>query len=184
MIERLKRRDQEALQVLMERYGDDLLRTALLLLQDRQAAEEAVQDTFVTAYYKIGQLEHQDKLKGWLMRIVANRCRMRRRTAGWRRWFTYARVEPFLEDAAEPGPEAALLRQLRREGLADAIGRLTYPYREAVVLYYYTGLSVSELADQLGCSPNTVKSRLARARERLKHALEEAERDENREGND
>lgn len=177
VVEQLKRQDEGALAALMEQYGDYLLRTAFLLLQDRQTAEEAVQDAFVTAFYKIGQLQEPHKLKSWLTRIVVNRCRMRQRSWSIRRLLTFARMEPFLEDEAEPGPEEQLLLKLRNASLTDAIGRLAYPYRETITLYYFGEMSVEEIADQLGSNRNTIKARLARGRGRLKRLLEEADGD-------
>ncbi|WP_342346087.1 RNA polymerase sigma factor [Paenibacillus mangrovi] len=76
----LKQKDEEALRQLMRLYGNDLLRTAYLLLRDRHEAEEAVQDSFVLAFERIRQLKDDMKLKSWLIRIVVNRCRMRQRT--------------------------------------------------------------------------------------------------------
>ncbi|TMV47663.1 sigma-70 family RNA polymerase sigma factor [Paenibacillus mesophilus] len=157
----------------MEQYGDYLLRTAFLLVKDRHAAEEAVQDTFVTAYYKIGQLQNPLKLRSWLTRIVVNRCRMRQRTWDWRRLFAFPRMEQLLEDGSEPGPEERLLQGLRSERLTDAIQQLAYPYREAITLYYFNEMNIEEISEQLGCNKNTVKARLARGRARLKRILEE-----------
>jgi RNA polymerase sigma-70 factor (ECF subfamily) len=178
VIERLKRRDEAALQSLMEIYGDYLLRTAYLLLKDRQAAEEAVQDTFITAYYKIGQLAEPSRLKGWLTRIAVNRCRMKLRTWDWNRLLSYARMESFLGDDPEPGPEERFFLERRTERLTDAVHRLTYLYRETITLYYYNELAVREIAEQLGTNENTVKARLARGRSMLKRIWEEGDNDE------
>ncbi|HEY2420281.1 MAG TPA: sigma factor, partial [Neobacillus sp.] len=71
----------------MDDYGDLLLRTACLLLRDRQSAEEAVQDTFIQAFAKMNQLQEPERLKAWLVRIVVNRCRMKQRTWSWRNIF-------------------------------------------------------------------------------------------------
>lgn len=166
----------------MEQYGDYLLRTAYLLLKDRQAAEEAVQDTFITAYYKIGQLAEPARLKGWLTRIAVNLCRMKLRTWDWNRLFAYARMESFLGDDPEPGPEERFFLEWRTERLTEAVHRLTYLYREAITLFYYNELSVREIAEQLGTNENTVKARLARGRSMLKQIWEEAESDEQGQG--
>ncbi|MDF2719400.1 MAG: polymerase [Paenibacillus sp.] len=173
VVGQLKRQDEKALQALMDQYGDYLLRTACLLLKDRQAAEEAVQDAFVTAYYKIGQLQDPLKLKSWLTRIVVNRCRMRQRTRDWKRLFSFARMEPFLEDVSEPGPEQSLMLELRNERLSDAVRQLAYPYREAITLYYFNEMNIEEMSEQLECNRNTIKARLSRGRAQLKRMLEE-----------
>jgi len=157
----------------MEQYGDELLRTAYLLLKDRHAAEEAVMDTFAQAHAKIAQLREPDKLKGWLLRIVVNRCRMKMRTWSWRRLIPFASIEALPEEEHAPDPEALYLAEARNERLSDAILALDYKYREVITLHYYSGLKVAEIAVQLGCNENTVKARLSRGRLKLKRRLEE-----------
>ncbi len=155
----------------MERYGDELLRTAYLLIKDQQAAEEAVMDTFIQAYNKIQQLKEPDKLRSWLFRIVVNRCRMRIRTWSWRHMLPFAQLDRMIEET-EPGPEVQLLTQWRNEQLSNAVHRLDYIYREVITLYYYNGLTVAEIADQIMSNENTVKARLSRGRKKLKRMLE------------
>ncbi|MBE9913822.1 sigma-70 family RNA polymerase sigma factor [Paenibacillus donghaensis] len=158
--------------MLMQRYGDDLLRTAYLLLRDRHEAEEAVQDSFILAFERIGQLRDDAKLKSWLIRIVVNRCRMRQRTWSFRKLFPSPHVEKWLAKEKLPGPEAQLLRQWRNGRLTQAIHNLSYKYREVITLYYFQEMSVAEIAEHLDMSRNTVKARLARGRDYLKEQLE------------
>lgn len=173
VIEGLRNQDERALRTLMDDYGDMLLRTAFLLLKDRQAAEEAVQDTFLQAYRKIAQLHEPAKLKSWLLTIVLNRCRMRQRTWSWRALLPTLREEQ-LANLTEPGPEHRLMHDLRNAEVQGAIGSLPYLYREVITLFYYHELSIAEIAEQLKMNENTVKARLARGRQRLKTALSEA----------
>ncbi|WP_310735516.1 sigma-70 family RNA polymerase sigma factor [Cohnella herbarum] len=172
VVRRLLERDELALQALMAQYGDELQRTAFLLVKDRQAAEEAVMDTFIQAYRKIHQLKEPDKLRGWLLRIVVNRCRMKMRTWSWRNLFPSASIERMIEET-EPGPENLLLAEWRNQRLSEAIHRLDYRYREVITLYYYNELSVLEIAEHVKSNENTVKARLARGRMRLRQMLEE-----------
>lgn len=174
IIEGLKARDEAALRRLMEDYGDMLLRTAYLLLGDRQAAEEAVQDTFLQAYAKIGQLKDPLRLKAWLVSIAVNRCRMRRRTWSWRSIFPAGASNHWLPDKAgsADSAEALALAGWNQHRISDAIIGLDYIYRECLTLYYYHEMSVLDIAGQLGKPENTVKSRLARGRRLLKQVLE------------
>ncbi|WP_172196441.1 sigma-70 family RNA polymerase sigma factor [Saccharibacillus qingshengii] len=161
----------------MDGYGDILLRTASLLVRDRQTAEEAVQDTFVQAYLKIGQLQDSAKLKSWLIRIVVNRCRMRQRTWSWRHLFPGGMPGDLPADPAAVSASAddIVMAQWEQGRLAEAVGRLDYLYRESVVLYYFDELSIKEIAELLESGENTVKSRLARGRRMLKRILEKEE---------
>ncbi|MEK8129113.1 sigma-70 family RNA polymerase sigma factor [Paenibacillus filicis] len=173
---RLKEKDEAALLVLMEQYGDELLRTAYLLVKDHQTAEEAVQDTFVQAYRSIGQLQDPSRLRSWLMRIVINCCRTRMRTWSWRKVLPWAWVEQLAEDQGRyAAPEEQLVESWGRERLSVAIRSLDYMYREVIVLYYYQEMSVLEIAAHTGCKENTVKARLARGRLRLRKIWEREE---------
>lgn len=169
-------KDESALRELMDIYGDELMRTAYLLVKDRQTAEEAVMDTFIQAYAKIAQLREPDKLGGWLLCIVVNRCRMRMRLWSWRSRRFSAQLEPEApDDSMENAPEEQLLLQWRSGRLREAVHCLDYKQREAIVCYYYNGMSINEIAQLLELNPNTVKARLARGRTQLKNMLAEEE---------
>lgn len=158
----------------MERYGNKLMRTAYLLVKDKQVAEEAVMDTFIQAYRKIAQLQHPDRLESWLLRIAVNRCRMKMRTWSWSRILPLPHVERIIAEE-EPGPEELLIDACRNEKLSEALLKLDYKYRETIVLFYYNGLTVAEIAEQTRSNENTVKAWLARGRAKLKLILEKQE---------
>lgn len=170
----MKVRDESALRLLMEEYGDMLLRTAWLLLRDRQSAEEAVQDTFVQAYAKIAQLKEPQHLRAWLVTIVVNRCRMRQRTWSWRNIFPAAESGTWAQDEAgtSAGAEELFMAQWHNVQLSEAVRSLDYIYRECLTLYYFHEMSIRGIAGQLNLPDNTVKSRLARGRILLKQILE------------
>ncbi|XID92736.1 RNA polymerase sigma factor [Paenibacillaceae bacterium WGS1546] len=176
-MDRLIAKDENALRELMAQYGDELTRTAYLLLKDRQEAEEAVMDGFVQAYRKIHQLKEPEKLRPWLLRIVANRCRMRMRTRSWRSLLPFDRIETLAEEAG-PGSDELLIEEWRNERLSDAVRSLEDRCREAIVLYYYGELSVAEIAEHTKSNENTVKARLARGRAKLRKLLEAKEGEE------
>ncbi|MFB9328878.1 RNA polymerase sigma factor [Paenibacillus aurantiacus] len=171
VVARLKEQDETVLRLLMDRYGDGLLRTAYLLAKDRQAAEEAVQDTFLQAYRKIGQLQHPDKLHAWLLRIVMNRCRMQQRTWNWRHIFPTLAEKRLHIESGEPGPEEMFFNEWRSGHVSQAIHQLNYTYREVITLYYYHEMPVAEISSQLAVNINTVKARLSRGRAQLKQIL-------------
>jgi len=166
--------------MLMDQYGDELMRTAFLLVKDYQTAEEAVQDTFIQAYRSIGQLQDPSRLKGWLLRIVVNRCRMRMRVWSWRQMLPSAWIEQLAEDryAGYPAPEEQMIKEWHKARLSRAIHGLDYKYREAIVLYYYHEMNVAEIAVYTGCKENTVKARLARGRMQLRLIWEREEEED------
>ncbi|MFS0723322.1 sigma-70 family RNA polymerase sigma factor [Paenibacillus sp. 1P07SE] len=165
---RLLQGEQEALRLVMERYGSMIIRTAFLLLRDRHWAEDVSQEVFIALYRRISQLHDHGSLRPWLVRITINECRQRMRRAAWTRLI-------FLDKgwdertASTPGPEESA----EAISLAAVIQTLPYKYREVIVLYYYHDLTVDAISGQLQEKSSTVKSKLARARAMLKHKLQE-----------
>ncbi len=142
-------------EALVTQNEDRLYRAALAILGDPQEAEDAVQDAFVRFLEKAP--DHLENPSAWLMRVLVNGCRSRLRLA-WRR------VDPLPDTLPAPGPEEGQeLEELYSLPPAD---------RALIHLHYYEGYSTAELAKMLGCRPGTVRSRLFRARERLKKLLE------------
>ena len=133
---------------------------------DRGDAEEAVQDGFVKAYRALGRFRDGAPFRPWLLRIVANEARNRRRSAGRRAGLTL-RAAAASGDAA-PSPEAAALSQERRAELLEALGRLDERDRDVLVHRFLLELGEGETAAALGIRRGTVKSRTSRALERLR----------------
>lgn len=174
LIERLREQDEAAMKEVMELYGDYLIKTAFLLIKDRQMAEEAVQDTFLTLFHKIDQLKEPEKLRSWLTTIVINQCRKRMRKWSFKHIFPiHEDVFKFVRDEDAPDPEKQLLRLSRNQNLSEKVQLLDYSYREAIILYYFNEMKISEIAVHTRSKESTVKSRLKRGRALLKKLMEE-----------
>jgi RNA polymerase sigma factor (sigma-70 family) len=172
LVARAKRGDTDAYEELVHTYQGIALRTAYLLAGNAADAEEAAQDGFVKAYRSMWRFRPGAPFKPWLLRIVANEARNRRRSAGRRAALALrATQEPSGE--AAPSPEAVLLDGERREELLAALNRLPEHDREALACRYFLDLSEAETAAALGIRPGTVKSRLSRALDRLRTELGE-----------
>ena len=147
-------------EALVTQNENRLYRAALAILGDPHEAEDAVQDAFVRYLEKApGDLESPP---AWLMRVLVNGCKSRLRLA-WRR------VGPLPETLPAPGPEE---RDAPREELEELFS-LPPEDRAVIHLHYYEGFSTGEIAQMLGQRPGTVRSRLFRARERLRKLLTE-----------
>ena len=143
-------------EVLVTQNETRLYRAALAILGHPQEAEDAVQDAFVRYLEKApADLENPG---AWLMRVLVNGCKSRLRLA-WRR------VGPLPETLPAPGPE-------EREELEELFA-LPPEDRAVIHLHYYEGYSTDEIARMLGQRPGTVRSRLSRARSRLRKLLTE-----------
>lgn len=148
-------------EALVTQNENRLYRAALAILGDPHEAEDAVQDAFVRYLEKAPRdLENPS---AWLTRVLVNGCKSRLRLA-WRR------VGPLPETLPAPGPE-------EREELEELFS-LPPEDRAVIHLHYYEGYSTEEIAQMMSCRPGTVRSRLFRARERLKKLLEESQKGE------
>jgi RNA polymerase sigma factor (sigma-70 family) len=174
LVERARRGDIGAWETIVRTHQGLAFRTAYLLSGNAADAEEAAQDAFVKAYRALGRFRRGAELRPWLLRIVANEARNRRRAAVRRERLTLRAAAEDRPGDAVPSPEAALLSGEEREQLLAAVERLSEDHRDAVVCRYFLELSEVETAAALGVRRGTVKSRLARALERLREELEAA----------
>ena len=171
LVERAKAGDQRAYEQIVEAYQGLAFRVAYVITGSAADAEEAAQDAFVKAWRALGRFRAGEPLRPWLLRIVANEARNRRRSAGRRAALALrAAAEESSGDAA-PSPEAALLEAEQRERLLAAVERLPEDARLVVACRYFLGLSEEETAAALGLRRGTVKSRTSRALDRLREAL-------------
>jgi RNA polymerase sigma factor (sigma-70 family) len=170
LIERARRGDVMAYEGLVRRYRDVAVRTATVV-GGADDAEDATQEAFVKAYAALGRFRAGSPFRPWLLRIVANEARNRRRSAGRRASLAVRAAEDRPPDGAAPSPEAAVLDHERRDLLARALSSLRDEDREIVGARYLLQLSEAEAAEMLGLPKGTVKSRLSRALARLRVAL-------------
>ena len=156
------RDDEQKLEALMESYGTQVKRLCCLYLKDMSLAEDAAQETFIKVWRSLPRFRGECSERTWLMRIAVNTCRDMHRSSWFRR--LDRRVTPEDLPLAAPGPE--------EPALAEAIIRLPLRDREVLLLRYYERLSADEIAHMLQQPLNTVKSRLTRAKKKLKQMLE------------
>jgi RNA polymerase sigma-70 factor (ECF subfamily) len=171
-------RDPHAVRLITQRHNQRLFRAAWSILKSRAEAEDAVQSAWLSAFGAIGGFEGRASLSTWLTRIVINEALGRRRSAGRRRagldWSSVAVLDDYREKLMRGSinaREAELARGEIRRLLEAAIGALPAPFRLVFVLRDVEGLGVEEPAETLGILPATVKTRLLRARRRLRDAL-------------
>ena len=156
----------------MHAYQGIAFRTAYVISRNAADAEEAAQDGFVKAWRALGRFREGAPFRPWLLRIVANEAHNRVRSAGRRAGLALrAATEESSGDAA-PSPEAVLLSAEQREGLLAAVNELPEEQRLVVSLRYFLGLSEREVAEALDVPQGTVKSRNARALERLRESYD------------
>jgi RNA polymerase sigma-70 factor (ECF subfamily) len=164
-------RDLESYDQLVREHQGIAFRTAYVITGSAADAEEVVQDAFVKAYRARGRFRSGAPFRPWLLAIVANEARNRRRATGRRARLSLQLAEERPSGGAAPSPEVALLAREERAELLAAVDRLGEEQRAAIACRYLLGLSEAETAAVLGCRPGTVKSRLSRALARLEEEL-------------
>jgi RNA polymerase sigma-70 factor (ECF subfamily) len=156
---------------LVRRFQDVAFRTAYLLLADAQEAEDVTQEAFLKAYLALGRFRTGAPFRPWLLEIVANTARNRRRSAGRRAHLVLRLAASAPGQGLGPSPEIAALANEQRAALVQAVNELTEEYRLAIACRYFLDLSEAETATLLGVARGTVKSRLSRALDRLRGEL-------------
>ena len=172
LIQRAKRGDKHAYEELVYAYQGIAFRTAYVLAGNGADAEEAAQDGFVKAWRALGRFRDGAPFRPWLLQIVANEARNRRRSAGRRAHLALRAATEYPSGDAAPSPEAALLSTEQREGLLAAVNELPEDQRSVITLRYFIGLSEQEVAETLDLPTGTVKSRTSRALERLRESYD------------
>ncbi|MGH7631294.1 MAG: RNA polymerase sigma factor [Gemmatimonadales bacterium] len=159
--------DEPAFRALYRRHTPRLYRTALRIVAgDAAVAEEIVHDAWVRAVARFGSFEWRAQLSTWLIAIVVNCARERRRAD--------AMADPL---EAEPAvADRELEAAPARIDVERALARLPPGYREVVVLHELEGYTHEEIAELLGIEPGTSKSQLHHARRRLRTLIREDER--------
>jgi RNA polymerase sigma factor (sigma-70 family) len=173
LVAQAKRGDAAAYEELVRMHQDIAFRTACVIARNAADAEEAAQDGFVKAYRALGRFRHGAPFRPWLLRIVANEARNRRRSEARQARLWARAAEEEVSGGAAPSPEATVVSAERRAELLAALDRLRDDDRAVLACRYLVGLSEQETAAALGLRRGTVKSRSARALSRLRDVVGE-----------
>ncbi|MCL6517816.1 RNA polymerase sigma factor [Alicyclobacillus sp.] len=161
--------DREAwFQQLVETHQSRLIHLAASYLGSIQSAEDCVQEVFITAMTRLDPTRPSEAVHRWLTTCTINRARSILRYHRVRRFVLMDNDGLSQFSLGRPDDYAAL----DETGILKQVMRLPVKYREVVVLRYYHDLEIGEIAEVLGVSVNTVKTRLRRAKDRLRQILE------------
>jgi len=163
LVEAARAGDDSAFEALIEPLLDPAYRLANGLLHDRHAAEDAVQESALKAWRKIGRLRAGSDMRPWFLGIVANECRSAMRT----RWWSV--IKNVLPDTAEESTAEAVVEGL---DLRRALRSIPPAKRLILVLHWYLDLPLDEIAQITGTSAHAAESRLVRATQDLRRRME------------
>lgn len=163
LIDRIAARDHQAFEHLYQRYAKRLIGYLTRLLSQRELVEEVLNEVMLALWQQAPQFDSRGPLIAWLFGIARRKALQALRNARPRP------LPPVVapERSEEHVLEASLVRQELDHAVARALADLPTPEREVVELTYYHDLSYAEIAAVVGCPVNTVKTRMARARQRL-----------------
>ena len=172
LIQRILQGDQDALSPLVKKYQKGVHTLAWRKIGDFHVAQEITQDTFLTAYQKLRTLKNHNQFAGWLYVIAANLCR------DWLKKSRLPMDSLDITDANEVDKvsysqyvaekQKADADETRREVVKKLLQKLPESERTVMMLHYLGEMTINAISEFLGVSQNTVKSRLSRARNRLK----------------
>ena len=158
------------LESMMRTYGNDVLRTAYMYVKDIHTAEDIFQEVFIKADRNKESFRGESSVKTWLIRITVNACKDYLKSAYNRR---VTPLQEFQENALMSENDFdGIERKETQQEVRDAVMSLPETHRDVVLCVYFQNMTVPEAAKVLGLAEGTVKSRLSRAKDKLKQLLE------------
>jgi RNA polymerase sigma-70 factor (ECF subfamily) len=170
LVIRAQRGDREAFAQLVTAHANRLMAVAHRILRDVPRAEDAVQHALVTAWRELPRLRDPDAFEAWLQRVLVNASYAEARR--WKAWNANIRVLPL--DGPAGTDQTLPLDQ--RDRLERAMRRLPADQRAILVLTYYAGQTPAEIAQRLGIPAGTARSKLHRAHQAMRAAIEADDR--------
>ena len=176
LIDRLKHRDSDALQEIMDIHFGPIRSLIGRLMAYDSETEDVVQSTFVQVWRKIDSFRNESSLKTWITRIAITQTRNHQRSM--RRWVRRLQ-DGWIRDSAKHTNSISVHDgdDPRWELVQSAMQHLPYPDREILVLVFLQENTIQELAQAMNERPNTLEVRLHRAKRRLKQLIEEAKKE-------
>jgi RNA polymerase sigma factor (sigma-70 family) len=168
LVHAMAKGDAAALDELYAKRGPGILSFLMTQVSDREIAEEVLQDVMLAAWKNATQFRGDSSVRTWLLVIARNRAMNTHRR---RKLLLVTLDDAFGAFGQDTGPLEKLEKKDTQAKVRDALNQLPAPQREVLVLVFYHQLTGPEVAQVLGINEGTVKSRLHRAKEALKHVL-------------
>ena len=181
LIDRAMDNDQRAITQLYDMTKDNVYYTIKTMISDEDMAQDLTQDTFLKALKHLEQLNEPAAFRGWIKKIARNMTidiLRKRKVISFSQMVSADSDEmiEFEDDRAENLPEVVIDRKETTRLIGEILGTLSPEQRVVTELFYYENLSVKEIAEELGVSENTVKSRLKYARNKIEAGVKELEK--------
>ncbi len=169
ILNRLNKKDSEAFKEILDKYGNKLLRTCYLILKDEKEAEDVVQETFLRVYKHIHKFKGESSFYTWIYSIALNQCRDRMKKS--KRLISVENIKKYLHLDYRDDTENNAIKNIERQSIRDIIDELPSKYREVLILFYFSDMSIKEISTILNQKEGTIKSNLSRGRNILKESI-------------
>jgi RNA polymerase sigma-70 factor, ECF subfamily len=168
IVKEYPKNDIEQLNYIMEEYGEEIKRLVFTYTKNWPQAEDITQEIFISVYNNLNEFREQSTVRTWIYRIAINKCKDYVRS--WHYTKTLL-TNSFFQKSKDKSPEEAYLQNEQKEQVSKLILELPINYREVIILYYFKEFSLEEISTTLEINPNTVKSRLRRAKKSLESKI-------------
>ncbi|MFC4323049.1 sigma-70 family RNA polymerase sigma factor [Litchfieldia salsa] len=153
---------------LLNEYGTEIKRLAFLYVKDQSLTEDILQEVFISCYKNIDSFRDESSYKTWLIRITINKCKDSLKRWSFRNLVYRGEIDLVYDLNS---PEKQTVSEAEGQLLMKEVLDLPLKFREVIILFYYQDMTIDEISKLLEINQNTVKSRLHRARTKLKGGL-------------
>ncbi|MED3551245.1 RNA polymerase sigma factor [Cytobacillus praedii] len=155
-------------------HGKSLFNYIYSLVRHKELAEDLYQEVLISAYLALPSFEERAKVKNWLFKIAVNKCRDYWRKEKSANRFWEEKVYLYADDTnVMDQPEESILNKCSQEEMIDTLQDLPKMYREPLLLFYYHNQTLMEISDLTSLPISTVKTRMRRAKDRLRPKVKE-----------
>lgn len=163
----------QLLEKLIAEHGTELKRLAFLYVKDHSLAEDIIQEVFIACYHNLNNFREESSYKTWLTKITINKCKDTFKKWSFRNLLYKDNLETKLHEHLTP--ENKLMAKVEDHLLAEQIIALPIKFREVIILFYYEEFTLEEISSLLNININTVKTRLYRAKTKLRDSMKGSE---------
>lgn len=159
LVKKSKKGNKLAFSTLIKNYESDLYRVAIAMTKNEDDALDCIQETIIQAYINIVNLKNNEYFKTWLIKILINKCN------------ALIQKNKKIMQLKEIEIQNSYNQENKNLEIKDSIDRLEEELKILVILYYYQDMGIKDISQSLQIPEGTVKSRLSRARSKLKEIL-------------
>ena len=173
LVRRVLEGDTQAFEIIYQNTYRQIYYTCMSFLKNEQNVYDVMQDTYITALTRLGQLQNPDRLVAWLNQIAVNRCRDYLRKKQPVQLPDELAGTELMEENENFLPESYVINEEKRKQLLNIMQEeLSAVQYQTIILYYFDGMSISEIAECMQCPEGTVTYRLSTARGRIKKGVQ------------